>query len=396
MDGVLLQLASTKCDPTSLASPILELLLADALAAAVSARGRLLSEHFASDGTIGHVSLLAMRCSIGDLDDVDWTSLHHPGSVVWPVVLAVGGAAGIDGPSLRRAACSGYQAAATLADLLGPLHRASWHVTATAGAVGAASAASTALGLSVAQHEHALALAAANVGGLSAAATERRGAAVFNRAAAASLGVAAARASLAGVSPVLDPIGGAGGLLEVMSGSQSAMVRIRSGVPDAVIRRYPTNGFLQSAVAATCRIRAEASGDLVEMRVHMSDAVLRLVDGSAHGAWWDGRLCLLRAWAGGSPFSAATPSPLDADTALVRLLPSDLPVGGCQVTVVTSRGTYDSGPVDAPRWADRAIDAELDHKWSILMGTDPARVRDLAASFLRDGVDRAELKGVLS
>ena len=67
-----------------------ELLVADAIACILAGRDLVPSEPFAGDGAAGRVALLALRASSRDLDDVDWISLHHPGSVLIPIVLTLG------------------------------------------------------------------------------------------------------------------------------------------------------------------------------------------------------------------------------------------------------------------------------------------------------------------
>ena len=249
----------------------LELLLADFLACARAGRSRHDAGSFEQDGVAGTAALLALRSSAADLDDVDWRSLHHPGSVVWPVVVALAMQSDSAGEPLGRAARAGYATAATIADHLGSTHRATWHVTATAGALGAASAASVMLDLPPAGHERALALAAGNLGGLALAARERRGAASFNRAAAATLGLMAARAASVGAVAVEAPFDAPDGLLQAMSGAGSdGGLRVRGGVLDASARLYPVSGFLQSTVASIAALRAQVDGDLLGIRIGLA------------------------------------------------------------------------------------------------------------------------------
>ncbi|MDI1288405.1 MAG: hypothetical protein PSX37_00445, partial [bacterium] len=89
-------------------------LVADATACVLAGRSLVASEPYLRDGEAGRVALLALRMSSRDLDDVDWTSLHHPGSVVLPVVLALGRPDRAE--SVGRAITSGYRVAATIAD----------------------------------------------------------------------------------------------------------------------------------------------------------------------------------------------------------------------------------------------------------------------------------------
>jgi hypothetical protein len=66
----------------------LPLLLADFLGCLRAGRGPSQTS-FSEDGIAGTVAVLALRASADDRDDIDWCSLHHPGSVVWPVVVAL-------------------------------------------------------------------------------------------------------------------------------------------------------------------------------------------------------------------------------------------------------------------------------------------------------------------
>ena len=258
--------APTPADPDGR----LPLLLADFLGC-VRASADLPSGSFAEDGVAGTVATLALRASAQDRDDIDWRSLHHPGSVIWSVVVALAAAHDVPGDLARRAAARGYLTAATVADLLGAGHRAAWHVTATAGALGAASAAVVILGAGTDEHERALALAAANTGGLARAARERVGAAAFNRAAAAGLGLAAARAALVGAVALDAAFDGPGGMRETMStAAASGEVQVRDGLADVAPRLLPVSGFLQSAVSGAARARGDVPGALVALRLGLA------------------------------------------------------------------------------------------------------------------------------
>jgi hypothetical protein len=299
--------------------------------------------------------------------------------------------ADLSGTVTRLAAVHGYRTAATVADILGSGHRSRWHITATAGALGAASAASVALGYSADLHARALGLAATSAGGLGRAAGARTGAAAFTRAAAASLGLMAARAAAMSV-PVLDaPLTGPGGLLAVTTasdagapgGAPAAPPLLREGVLDAAPRLYPASGFLQAAVAAVARARLELGGDLRQMRVGLSPGVLPLVSDGGGGAWWDVRICLLRAWAAGSPFAADVSGPLDVRTELVLLEAVDIAPGQAHITVVSDVGTQELH-VAPPSMDDPDIDVALDAKWQLVLGVDPVSTRERARAVLTE------------
>lgn len=368
-----------------------ELLCADFLACVASSPREHGAGPFRDDDLSGTAVGLALSANARDLDDVDWTSLHHPGSVIWSALAALAMRADLSGTVTRLAAVHGYRTAATVADILGSGHRSRWHITATAGALGAASAASVALGYSPDLHARALGLAATSAGGLGRAAGSRTGAAAFTRAAAASLGLVAARAAATSV-PVLDaPLTGPGGLLAVTTVSDSAAPggepaappSLREGVLDAAPRLYPASGFLQAAIAAVARARLELGGDLRQLRVGLSPGVIPLVSDGHGGAWWDAGTCLLRAWAAGNPFAADLGSPLDARTDLVLLEAMDIAPGHAYVTVVSDAGTQvlDVAP---PSWEDPGIDVALDTKWQLVLGADAVSTRERAHAVLTD------------
>ena len=366
----------------------LSLLLADFLGC-VRASAEMPPGSFADDGVAGVVALLALRSSAQDRDDIDWRSLHHPGSVIWPVVVALAAAHDLPGDLAERAAARGYLTAATAADLLGSSHRAAWHVTATAGALGAAAAASVLLGAGAHEQERALSLAAANAGGLARAARERRGAAGFNRAAAATLGLASARAGVAGAAVLDAAFDGPGGMRETMSGpTEPGDVRVRDGLADAAPRFLAVSGFLQGAVVGAARARAALAGDLVSLRIGLTAGAVPLVDGSDAGPWWDARTSALRAWAAASPSAVERAGPLDGRTDLASVEVSDVPVGHARVRAATDVGEVDL-LVAPTTLADPDAPSALTVKWTGILGGPgkdlAARAREALTSSGRPG-----------
>lgn len=362
------------------------LLVADALSGCLAARELIPAEPYAADGVAGRVALLARRMSAQDLDDVDWTSMHHPGSVVLPVVLALGSQD--RAPAIGRAVASGYRVAATMADLLGAEHRRGWHVTATAGAVGAASAASVMLGATPRQHAGSLALAAANVGGIGQAPLERAGAASFNRAAAACLGLLAARSAIAGTPWTREPLSGSRGLLALTSaGVDVRTPEMREGIRDAAPRIFPVTGFAQSAVIATADLRSRATDPLISLEVTVTPSAAAMADGSAGGDWWNLRLAVARAWALGDPFAVGDTRSGDAFVDRVSITSGPLASGSASAEATTGNGRLVSGVVHAPSLDPSGADslALLHGKWSLVLNQDPASVMEMARQFLATG-----------
>jgi 2-methylcitrate dehydratase PrpD len=186
----------------------------------------------------------AAAASLLDRDDLHWPSLTHPGAVIWAVVQECGGDA--------RAAAVGYEATARLGLALGPEHRRHWHVTATAGTVGAAIAAAFARGLGddgiVAAAGHAISVA----GGSILAILERSGTRFFHRAHAARAGIAAADAAEAGLVGTRGGLEPDRGLFAATGGSPTDLDagRDRLAIEETTFRIHAATGFAQAAVEA--------------------------------------------------------------------------------------------------------------------------------------------------
>lgn len=106
-----------------------------------------------------------------ELDDLHQRSIVHPGSVVVPAALALAEhTGGISGKALLTAIVAGYEVAARVGESLGVAHLLQgWHPTGTHGAVGAAAAAGSVLGLDPVRMRHALGVSGSQAGGLMAA-----------------------------------------------------------------------------------------------------------------------------------------------------------------------------------------------------------------------------------
>lgn len=106
-----------------------------------------------------------------ELDDLHSRSIVHPGSVVVPAALAVAEhRGGVSGCDFVAAMVAGYEVAARVGMSVGAAHLlAGWHPTGTHGAIGAAAAAGSVLGLDAEQMRDALGIAGSQAGGLMAA-----------------------------------------------------------------------------------------------------------------------------------------------------------------------------------------------------------------------------------
>lgn len=80
-------------------------------------------------------------------DDVHNGSVFHPGTVVFPAVLAAAQETGASGREMLTAAVAGYEAGIRVGEYLGRSHYRVFHTTGTAGTLAAAAAVSRLLGL---------------------------------------------------------------------------------------------------------------------------------------------------------------------------------------------------------------------------------------------------------
>lgn len=124
-----------------------------------SAMGQLQATHMGAMP----VDRAAWLGNVLEMDDVHRAGILHPGPVVWPSVLGVGGDSIEDA---LEAAIRGYEAMIATGAMFDGRHYAFWHNTATAGAFGAAAAAAYRLGASEQAMVSALGLAGSVTGGL--------------------------------------------------------------------------------------------------------------------------------------------------------------------------------------------------------------------------------------
>ena len=105
-----------------------------------------------------------------ELDDLHKRSIVHPGSVVITPALAVAEyLQGVSGERFLTAIIAGYEVAARVGMSVGAAHLVQgWHPTGTHGTLGAAAAASSLLGLTDKQMQHALGIAGSQSAGLMA------------------------------------------------------------------------------------------------------------------------------------------------------------------------------------------------------------------------------------
>jgi 2-methylcitrate dehydratase PrpD len=196
------------------------------------------------------------------LDFDDYAFSNHPSAVLVPTILAAAEESAADGGRMVAAYAAGYEIWADLM-LREPdhLHSKGWHPTAVFGPVGAAAAASVALGLDAARTAHALALAASLAGGV----MENFGtmAKPFHGGRAAEGGLTAAGLAAAGIEASPTALEGDRGLLQALSPKGRADVE-RAPLLGEVwrivktrlnIKKYPTVGASQRCIDSMLAFR---------------------------------------------------------------------------------------------------------------------------------------------
>lgn len=331
----------------------------------------------AQDGSIGFGAYLSMLASSKDRDDVDWTLGAHFGAIVWSTIFPLC----MKNPALRKnaihAAFSGYQAGASIGKFLGVSHRMKWHVTATAGAVASASAASVMLGLTPAQHQNSLRLAITNMAGSAKAPREREGAAAFNRAAATTLGLVSAMSDARSIDELWDE---SRGIFELYSSTGGDPI-VSDGVATASIRPFATNGFSQAAVLATSKLSARSQGELKSIEVHIAQGIAPILDGSRGGSWWTLKSAVASAWASKDPTQLSLAPEIEK---LVTVVASDIGMGAAKIVAKTSQGEDSYEQLSPP---GVALDLPEEQawaraKWSAMAGSRTEEISHIAKDFV--------------
>jgi len=382
--------------PTPRDRQIARLLLEDFVATTLAGRSAATPWSPMDVGPVESAARLAATASCRDLDDVDWSGPLHPGSVIWPGVIASAASVHAPGSWLLHAGVSGYRVANACAAALGKEHASRWHLTATAGALGATAGCAVILGEDVDHAGRALSLAAVNLGGLGQAPLERSGAARATRAFAAAQGVLASVMAAGDVPSTLHPWSGAKGVEQVMGAGTLRSISSIDPWTDMSLRLYPVNAFVNSAVRATAEIGATENGPYEEVVWELPRGALAMVDTAGHGDWWNARLAAARAIGSGSPWFVDRDGSWDELAALVRLEGADLPLGSARVHVSTSTGRLTR---EAPRLLildDDDVSETARHKWTQVLGVDAEVVRDIVDGLLSDEPDWPAILGGLS
>lgn len=196
---------------------------------------------------------LAVCAHLRDQDDLHLSSVTHPGGIIWSVVTACAIDLRATWGEVIGAAVLGYEIVVRLAEALGSEHRSHWHVTTTAGVVGAAGAAAQLLGRGDRPVVDAIGHATSVASGSAQAQAERTGTRLLHRAFAASTGVACARAACAGLNGNRFGLEGKRGALVAGSSTFSDVLlgdRAVTALEETGFRLHPANGFAHAAIDA--------------------------------------------------------------------------------------------------------------------------------------------------
>lgn len=321
------------------------------------------------DGAIGLATFLASQSAYEDKDDLDWSAINHPGSVVFAASFGIA----LEYPEYQdnflRSALAGMRASASAAHFFGASHRKRWHITATAGTFGAVSAASAVIGLDVAHATRALHLAGTNMGGIGQVSRELQGTPRFNRAAAAALGVAATFAAYEEVPTIRNLWDGDRGLLEVfeLEAILTGGNLIKDGVKTVRVRTFPATGFIQSALLGVAQLAEKNQAPLKNLTVTVNQGVFPILSDPARERWWNLQSNAAAAWASRDPM-VLTPAP--EIESLVTATGGDVPLGSAFITGATESGAFELRIDTAPglHLSDPVEIAWRERKWKSMIG----------------------------
>jgi 2-methylcitrate dehydratase PrpD len=196
-------------------------------------------------------------------DDLHNSSVFHPGTVVFPAVLAAAQETGASGKELIAAAVAGYECGVRVGEFLGRSHYKVFHTTGTAGKLAAAAGVARLLKLDARVTQHCLGSAGTMAAGLWE----------FLRDAADSKQLHTAKAAADGLMAAYIARDGFTGALRVLEGAQG----MAAGMSDDADPRWLTDGLgSRWALAetsfkfhASCRHTHPAADALLDlMRVH--------------------------------------------------------------------------------------------------------------------------------
>ena len=222
-----------------------------------------------------------------ELDDTFEESSLHPGVVVFPAVLAIADRDGQCVEAVLTAAAIGYDVMCSAGVLLGAResYARGFHPTGVAGALGAAAAVATLLGLDEDQAAHAVGLAANMAAGslefLSDGSWTKR----LNAGHAAATGIRAATLAAAGFNAPATALEGRDGFLrqygQGLAEGRELRLAFGRGALDTSIKFYPCCRYMHGNIDLLRDIHDEnpgiAAADIAEIRVGVIKAGASLV-----------------------------------------------------------------------------------------------------------------------
>jgi len=333
-----------------------------------------------------------------DFDDTHLRTLLHPGPVVVPAAAATVEYAGASGEVLIESVALGAEIAMRIGSGISPAHyERGWHVTSTMGRLGASIAAARVLALSAQQTRDALAIAALESGGVTAALGTMMkplhpGKAAFD-------GIEAALLAREGITGSPIAIEAANGLAGLMSDGID-----EAAIFDGLGERWEmlTNSFKPYAcglvshpiIDAAVELREFADGDIARIEVTAHPLVLELMgkndprDGleSKFSAYHCAAIGFLFGAAGPEQFSdacARDPRVRDLRDKVRVAVSADVPVGAAEMRVTKRDGRtnvskilHATGSLEAPMSA-----RQLDAKARALLGSDFSDLKMLLARY---------------
>ena len=359
----------------------LEILLTDFL---VCARAGSSSADIESVG-----ARLAISSNYHDADDIDWSVMTHPGSIIWAALIDSLIRLPENSKSFRVSAYAGYRTSATSAQFFGASHRKNWHVTTTAGTLAATSAACAYRNLSASMHISALENAAANMGGI-AVADRRTGAAIFNRAAATTLGLLAASSDQPSAQNIWEGERGLKNLFSIAGENTQTY----DGISTSGLRLFPYSGFIQSQNLAITQLAQRLSGDLISIELGIHPVTMELLNGSVGGSYWDYKHGAASAW----QVKDVTQC-VEAKNDVLEKISSkaiEIPISGAEVTITTSNGS-DSVRIEVVPGNNFGSSQEKhwrEAKWQRLVGRDYLEAENFALLLLNNQADKNAIKSL--
>jgi 2-methylcitrate dehydratase PrpD len=298
-----------------------------------------------------------------DQDDLHFGSLSHPGGIVWTTVAACALERDLSFGDAMAAATFGYELMVRLANAAGTPHRQRWHVTTTAGTVGAAGAAARVLGSDPAD---AVAHAASVAGGAAHAMVERTATRFLHRGHAVACGIACARVGRPGGRRILD---GDRGTFVLEDSEHLTAARPLSALEETGFRLRPSTGFAHAALDAAAALKAP--GKIVHVEVGVSPTAASLASNpspqSDEETWWS--------------IEHAVAEALDVDIAQVEVTGTTVGWAATVVAqledgrVLTASASEPLGHPDRPASSD-----DLRAKWARLTGAGGDEPFDRLAS----------------